>query len=188
MKAALFILVFVFISLHVLGQDTSDNNKPLFYDTDVDFMFRCTEDYPLIPWSRFKGDTVAFLKTNFTAGAVPGCFGFTNRTIQALVDTMRKELPIKTVLIKMKEFGIPGIMSIFFFCHTPEKIKQAVKNRKETPRVELCIHIKTLRKREEIIKKYMAVEKLLEWDDKYLKVLGGITYEYAIFFQGISYK
>ena len=34
----------------------------------------------------------------------------------------------------------------------------------------------------------MAVEKLLGWDDKYLKVLGGITYEYAVYVESHSYN
>ena len=185
MKTALFILTFVFVSLYVLGQETSDNNKPLFYDNDVIYISKCTKDYPCIPLSKLKGDTLFFFKTNFPAGSRFGHFGLTNRTIQALVDTMRKEIPLKTVQLFTNEYGISWVV---FYIDTPEELKKKAQEGKLILSLEICIPFRTLRKREDIIKKYMAVEKLLGWDDKYLKVLGGITYEYAVYVESHSYN
>lgn len=178
-NVALLIFIFVLVSLYALGQENTKNNDVLFEDNDVDYFGRRTEDHPYIPLAEFNGDTTAFLKRNFEPEGTRHWFGFTNRKIRTLVDTLRHDLPVKTLHLYTNKYGLAWV---FLYFDTPEKIHQEMNKGNEIQRLEIRIPNKTLKKRGEIIQKYIVPDKLLKWDDKYLKVLGGITYEYVIYY------
>ena len=122
------------------------------------------EKIPLKTLKECHGDTLAFLRANFSIGS-----------LKDFIETMKKELPIKACKIEATDWGVGFIL---FYIESPQEIQKKFEQDKTVPII--CIEHDSPQKTEKAIKEKIETNKIIKWKDKYLDFLNLIVPEYAI--------
>lgn len=90
--------------------------------------WKTLEDHPLYPFSKYNGDTVAYLTRNFDGGADPLYIG---QPLSKFLQAMDPAMPIRTFYPHYVAFSkVRSIPAFFCFPYTKEELKRLVKEGK----------------------------------------------------------
>ena len=133
------------------------------------------EKIPLKTLKECHGDTLAFLRANFRWP--PASYGGNIGSLKDFIETMKKELPIKSCRIDENEFGLSYLL---FYIETPQEIQKKFEKGKTIPMICVIYYRPVEKNTEKTILEKIETNKIIKWQDKYIDFLNLIVPEYAI--------
>lgn len=148
--------------------------------------WKTLEDHPLYPFSKYNGDTVAYLTRNFDGGADPLYF---EQPLSKFLQAIDPSMPIKTFFPDYYVTAKHQFISIFFcFPYTKEELKRLVKEGKPIYAIGISFQSiggridGSVTKEPELFKyiQGLGLGQILPWTPELQQKVGHLSFDQAI--------
>lgn len=149
--------------------------------------WKIIENHPLYPFSKYNGDTVAYLTQNFDGGANGY---YEEKPLLQFLQAMDSALPIRTFFPRYSVTSQTQSIVVFFcFPYTKEQLKQLVKAGKPIYAIGISFHSGiggmidgSIVNNPELFEyiRNLGLGKILEWTPEFQQKVGHLSFDQAI--------